>query len=132
MIINLWSIVSFSFALPALFSTVGDVIWQWGIFKVTYLGIKDGFLFAMRLVFLILLSAWIGVTDPKKLSEELAWILSPLKYFHFSTDRIPRITSLSLSFVPVIWNKLSKLKPKTLKTVLNTLVTFFVGLEAQS
>jgi energy-coupling factor transporter transmembrane protein EcfT len=82
----------------------------------------------MRLLFLILISAWIGVTDPSKLSQELAWILSPLKYFRFSVDRIPRITSLSLSFVPVIWEKLSKLKPKTLKTVLNTLVEFFVGL----
>lgn len=131
MLINLWGIVVFSFVLPALFSSGGSVIWQWWIFKVSYAGIMDGVLFAMRLLFLILISAWIGVSDPKKLSEELAWMLSPLKYFRFSVNRIPRITSLSLSFVPVIWDRLSKLKPKTLRTVLNTLVTFFVGLETK-
>jgi hypothetical protein len=128
-VFSLWGIVVFTLILPALFSTHGSPLWEWWIFKVTFSGIMEGALFAMRLLFLILISAWIGVTDPSKLSQELAWILSPLKYFRFSVDRIPRITSLSLSFVPVIWEKLSKLKPKTLKTVLNTLVEFFVGLE---
>ncbi len=127
-VLSLWGIVVFSFVLPAVFSTHGAPILEWWIFKVTYSGILEGALFALRILFLILISAWIGVTDPSKLSQELAWMLSPLKYFRFSVDRIPRITSLSLSFVPLIWEKLSKLKPKTLKTVLNTLAEFFVGL----
>jgi hypothetical protein len=75
---------------------------------------------------------WIGVTEPSKLSEELAWILSPLKYFHFSVNKIPRLTSLSLSFIPVIWERLSHVKPKKLKPILDALAIFFVGLEADS
>jgi len=128
-LVSLWSIVVFTFVLPVVFSNGTDVIFSWWILKITHTGLMEGSLFALRLMFLIFISAWIGVTDPSKLSQELAWILSPLKYFSFSVDRIPRITSLSLSFVPLIWEKLSKLKPKTLKTVLNTLAEFFVGLD---
>jgi energy-coupling factor transport system permease protein len=126
-----WVIV-FSFFLPVLFSHGGTVLWHWKWITVSETGILQGVLFALRLVFLICISIWIGITDPQKLSRELAWILSPLRYFHFSVDRIPKITSLSMSFVPVIWEKLSHVKPKKLKSVLDVLVTFFVGLENSS
>lgn len=131
--VRLWGLILFSFLIPIIFSPAGnDLLWQWWRIKITYTGIYQGSLFSLRLVFLIFISIWIGVAEPSKLSQELAWILSPLKYFHFSVDRIPRITSLSLSFIPVIWEKMTHVKPKTLKTVLDVMAAFFVGLEHNS
>lgn len=130
--LRLWLLIVGSFAIPVLFSPAGgDVLWQWAWFTVTMQGVMQGVLFSLRLIFLILISIWIGVDEPSKLSEELAWILSPLKYLKFSVNRIPRVTSLSLSFIPVIWEKLTHVKPKTLKNVLNALVVVFVGLEQE-
>lgn len=130
--LRLWLLIVFSFAVPSLFSPAGgDVLWQWSWFTVTMEGVMQGVLFSLRLIFLILISIWIGVDEPSKLSEELAWILSPLKYLHFSVNRIPRVTSLSLSFIPVVWEKLTHVKPKTLKNVLNALVVVFMGLEKE-
>jgi heptaprenyl diphosphate synthase len=128
---RLWGVILFSFALPVIFSPAGVVVLQWGKLTVTQPGLYQGTLFALRLVFLIFISIWIGVGEPSKLSQELAWILSPLKFFHFSVDRIPRLTSLSLSFIPVIWEKLTHVKPKTLRSILDVLAAFLLGLEQQ-
>jgi energy-coupling factor transporter transmembrane protein EcfT len=117
------------FVLPILFSYSGTVVWEWHVLRITDTGLHQGLLFSLRLIFLILISVWIGVTEPSKLSEELAWILSPLKYFHFSVNRIPRLTSLSLSFLPVVWERLARVKPKTLTNILDALAAFFIGLD---
>ncbi|MHB9154261.1 MAG: Gx transporter family protein [Endomicrobiales bacterium] len=129
--LRLWGIILFSFALPVVFSPGGPVLWQVSIVKVTAAGFYQGTLFALRLVFLIFISIWIGVTEPSKLSRELAWMLSPLKIFRFSVDRIPRLTSLSLSLIPVVWERMAQVRPKTLKSVLDMLVVFFIGLEGE-
>jgi heptaprenyl diphosphate synthase len=128
---RLWGVVVFSFVLPVLFSSRGEAIWHWHIITITHFGIRQGVLFSFRLIFLILISIWIGVAEPEKLSQELAWILSPLKYFHFSVDRIPRMTSLSISFIPVVWEKFAQVKPKTLTGVLDALGGFFVSLKKE-
>jgi len=125
---RLWGVVVFSFVLPVLFSARGESLWHAGIISITDYGIHQGALFSVRLVFLILISVWIGVAEPAKLSQELAWILSPLKYFHFSVDRIPRMMSLSLSFIPVVWERFAQVKPKSLRGVLDALGNFFVSL----
>jgi heptaprenyl diphosphate synthase len=127
---HLGGAVIFSFVLPVLFTPGGgEVLWRWWIITITEQGIAHGVLFALRLSFLIFISIWIGVTEPARLSQELAWILSPLKYFRFSVDRIPRITSLSLSFIPVVWERFAQVKPKRLRTVLDALAAFFAGLD---
>jgi heptaprenyl diphosphate synthase len=126
---RLWGVIAFSFLLPVVFSPAGPVLWQWHWLQITEPGIYQGGLFALRLIFLICISIWIGVGEPSKLSQELAWILSPLKYFRFSVDRIPRLTSLSLSFIPVIWERVARVKPKTLRSILDVMAAFFVGLE---
>jgi len=128
---RLWGVICFSFALPVIFSPAGPVVFAGRWVTITEPGLYQGTLFAMRLVFLIFISIWMGVSEPSKLSQELAWILSPLKYFHFSVDRIPRMTSLSLSFIPVIWEKLARVKPKTLRTILDALADFLMGLDQQ-
>lgn len=129
---RLWGVIAFSFALPVIFSPPGEVLLHWWRFTVTEPGLYQGALFALRLLFLIFISIWIGIDEPSKLSQELAWVLSPLKYFHFSVERIPRLTSLSLSFIPVIWEKLTHVKPKTLRSILDVMAAFFVGLEQES
>jgi heptaprenyl diphosphate synthase len=126
---RLWGVIAFSFLLPVVFSPAGPVLWKWHWLQITEPGIYQGGLFALRLIFLICISIWIGVGEPSKLSQELAWILSPLKYFRFSVDRIPRLTSLSLSFIPVIWERVARVKPKTLRSILDVMAAFFVGLE---
>lgn len=128
-IFALWGVIIGSFMLPVIFTTWGEVYYQVAFIKITDIGVYQGILFVMRLIFLILISIWIGVTDPEKLSRELAWLLSPLKVFKVPVDRIPRLTSLSLSFLPLIWERLSKVKPKKLKLVLDALVGLFMGLE---
>ena len=124
--------ILFSFVLPVLFTVQGDIYWHWGWITVSSVGVHQGILFSLRLIFLIMISIWIGLTDPRTLSQELAWVLSPLKIFHFSVERIPRLLSLSLSFIPVVWEKLTHVKPKTMRNVLNALAAFFVTLEAES
>ncbi len=127
---RLWGAILFSFVLPVLFTVKGNIYWHWGWITVSSVGVHQGILFSLRLIFLIMISIWIGLTDPRTLSRELAWVLAPLKLFHFSVERIPRLLSLSLSFIPVVWEKLTHVRPKTMKNVLSTLAAFFVTLEA--
>ncbi|MFH1368743.1 MAG: Gx transporter family protein [Elusimicrobiota bacterium] len=128
-VFTLWAVIIFSFFLPVVFTQGGKVLLYLPFIKVTVPGVIEGIIFVLRLVFLIMISIWIGVTRPEKLSQELEWLLSPLKIFKIPVDRIPRLTSLSLSFLPLIWERLNKVKPKKLTLVLDALVGLFIGLE---
>ncbi|MBN1823617.1 MAG: Gx transporter family protein [Endomicrobiales bacterium] len=126
----LWPILVFSFLLPVFFSPEGRILFEWKFVRIGVEGLMEGLLFSLRLILLILISVWVGVGNPSEISKELAWILSPLRYFHFAVNRIPRMTSLSLSFLPVVWERISKTKPRTLKGILETLSVFFVELDS--
>ena len=128
---RLWGVILFSFLLPILFTPAGKIFFKLPLVTVTDIGVYQGILFGMRVVFLILISIWIGVTEPEKLSEELAWLLSPLKVFGIPVGRIPRIISVSMSFLPLVWEKLKSVKPKKIKSVLDMLVALLVGLESK-
>ena len=75
---RLWGVVVFSFVLPVLFSARGESLWHAGIISITDYGIHQGALFSVRLVFLILISVWIGVAEPAKLSQSVVLLWRPV------------------------------------------------------
>jgi heptaprenyl diphosphate synthase len=95
-----------AFCLP-LFSVGGDpVLFRIKFFHISQDGLNTGCLFAMRIIFLILLSALLmRTTSPEAMATGISRILSPLKYIGISEKRTAAIISLSWNILPVIWDR---------------------------
>ncbi len=104
----LWIIV-FTFLLHLLF-TSGTVIASFGPLKITEQGLFLGTFIALRLIFLILVASLLTLTtSPQKLTKGLEFLLSPLKIVKISSHKIAMMMTLSLRFVPLLFQEMDKL-----------------------
>ncbi|MFH1776850.1 MAG: Gx transporter family protein [Candidatus Omnitrophota bacterium] len=89
-----------AFLLPLFFNS------DFGLadFKITADGLTTGILFALRIVFLISLSAvLVRTTSPEALVKGLTRILSPLRVLKISQKRIAAVLYLSWTAIPGFW-----------------------------
>ncbi|MDH5173854.1 MAG: energy-coupling factor transporter transmembrane protein EcfT [Elusimicrobiota bacterium] len=104
----LWIIV-FTFFLHLLF-TPGTLIASFGPLKITEQGLSLGTFIALRLIFLILIASLLTLTtSPQKLTKGLEFLLSPLKIVRISSHKIAMMMTLSLRFVPLLFQEMDKL-----------------------
>ena len=93
-----------------LFLTPGEVIWQFGIFKITREGLTFAIKMAVRLSLLILGSSIMTLTTtPTQLTDALESLLRPLKKVHVPVHEISMMMSLALRFVPTLLEETDKL-----------------------
>ena len=96
--------IAVALLFPVLFSTGTQVLMQYGIFRITVEGVMTGGLFALRILFLVYLSALLArTTAPADLAGGLGKLLRPLSGLGISGDRTARIFSLSWMATPVLW-----------------------------
>jgi len=94
-----------SFLFPVFFNSGKHVLSHIAYFNITAEGLSTGFLFVLRILFLILLSSLLTrTTSPKELARGLAKILLPLRPLGISGERIAAIFSLSWMAIPVFWD----------------------------
>ena len=104
----LWIIV-FTFLLH-LFFTPGSPIASLGPLRITEQGLSLGTFIALRLIFLILVTSLLTLTtSPQKLTKGLEFLLAPLRVVGISSHKIAMMMTLSLRFVPLLFEEIDRL-----------------------
>ena len=93
-----------------LFLTPGEVIWQFGILKMTREGLDFAVKMALRLSLLILGSSIMTLTTtPTQLTDALESLMRPLKKIHVPVHEIAMIMSIALRYIPVLMEETDKI-----------------------
>lgn len=94
-----------------IFFTQGEeVIWQWGIIKISQAGIRNaGFVF-MRLFLVIVMSTLLTLTtSPTELTDGLELLLRPFARFGLPVHELALVISIALRFVPTLADEATKI-----------------------
>ena len=93
-----------------LFYGTGDVIWQWGIIKITWNGIHRAVFVTSRIICLIFASSCLTfTTSPTELTDAIERLMKLLNVIHFPVHEISMMMSLALRFVPTLLEETDKL-----------------------
>lgn len=93
-----------------VFFTDGQVLWQYGIFKITMGGIRKAFFMGIRLILMVIgASMMTYTTTPNQLTDGLEKILKPLKKMHIPVHEIAMMMSIALRFIPILVEELNKI-----------------------
>lgn len=123
------SFIILSFFIPIIFTPFGKIFYTIGPLKVTQQGLMMGGSFAFRIILLFFATSLLALTtSPNKLAKSLGTLLSPLKIFGISSNKLAQSLCISWSFFPVLWqyakDSIKKLNGK--KFILKT-ITHFLG-----
>ena len=90
--------------------TPGNVLWQWGILRVTTEGLVLAGKMGIRLIFLILGASLMTLTTtPTKLTDALEKLMGPLKKIHVPVHEIAMMMSIALRFIPILLEETDKI-----------------------
>lgn len=105
----IWLIL-FTVALQILFTTGGDVLWQWWVFTITKYGLVNGAFIFCRFVLIIFMSTLLTLTTaPLELSDAIEYLLRPLKVVRFPVHEVSLMLSIALRFVPTLMDETEKI-----------------------
>ncbi len=93
-----------------LFYGTGEPIFQWGIIKITYDGIRNAVFVCVRIICLILLSSVLTfTTSPTDMTDALERLMKPLTVFHVKVHEIAMMMTIALRFVPTLLEETDKI-----------------------
>ena len=76
---------------------------------ITFEGLQQGIIIDLRLIILIYLSSILTLTtSPQKIVGAIEWFLKPLKLFGFPVRNFTMIILISLKFIPILLEEISK------------------------
>ncbi|MDD2400756.1 MAG: energy-coupling factor transporter transmembrane component T [Clostridia bacterium] len=92
-----------------IFMTEGDnVIWQWGIFKVTQQGVQQGVFMSLRLIYLITITSLLTLTTtPIALTDGIEKVLKAL--FIPVAHELAMMMTIALRFIPTLIEETEKI-----------------------
>ena len=96
----LWVIIIFTMGVH-IFTTPGDVLWQYGIFHITKEGLYQGALMTARLVFLFS-SLLTYTTSPIVLTDGIEHLLNPFKRIGVPAHELAMMMTIALRFIPTL------------------------------
>lgn len=103
----LWIILLLTLSLH-LFMTAGDVIWQWGILKITSQGLRQGVFMAVRLVYLVTITSLLTLTTtPMALTDGIEQVLRVL--FVPVAHELAMMMTIALRFIPTLIEETEKI-----------------------
>lgn len=98
-----WPLLVAAFALPVLFSPWGRILLQLGPLRITEPGLREGGLFAARLLLLLLTTRLLAlVTAPADLARGITRLLSPLRRAGANPDAIGQALGLAWAHFPAM------------------------------
>lgn len=104
----LWIII-FTFLIH-IFTTHGEIIWQYGFVSITKEGVAQAVLVSLRLVLLIVLSSLLTfTTSPIGLTDGLEKLLSPLKRVGLPAHELAMMMTIALRFIPTLLEECDKI-----------------------
>lgn len=90
--------------------TPGEVLWRWGIFRVTREGLSLAGRMAIRLTYLVIGSSVMTLTTtPNQLTDGLERLLRPLNKIHVPVHEISMMMSIALRFIPILLEETDKI-----------------------
>ena len=105
----LWVIIIFTMGVH-IFTTPGDVLWQYGIFHITKEGLYQGALMTARLVFLIVFSSLLTyTTSPIVLTDGIEHLLNPFKRIGVPAHELAMMMTIALRFIPTLLEETDKI-----------------------
>lgn len=105
----LWVIIIFTMGVH-IFTTPGDVLWQYGIFHITKEGLYQGALMTARLVFLIVFSSLLTyTTSPIVLTDGIEHLLNPFKRIGVPAHELAMMMTIALRFIPTLAEEADKI-----------------------
>ena len=105
----LW-IVILTILFHLLLTSGGEIVFQWNIIEIHSEGIEQAILISLKILFLISTAILLTLTtSPIDLAIGLEHLLSPLKYFKVPTNEIALILSISIRFIPIIFEETDRI-----------------------
>ncbi|MBQ6555750.1 MAG: energy-coupling factor transporter transmembrane protein EcfT [Firmicutes bacterium] len=104
-------IILFTVTLNILFTDGKDLLWQYGILKISVQGILLAVKMAVRLVLLVMGSSVLTLsTTPIQLTVGMEYLLKPYKKIGVPAHEIAMMTSIALRFIPTLVEELDKIR----------------------
>ncbi len=93
-----------------LFLTDGRILWQYGVFKITYEGLNLAVFMVIRLLLLITVTNLLTLTtSPILLTDGLERLMSPLKKIKVPSHEIAMMMTIALRFIPTLLEETDKI-----------------------
>ena len=93
-----------------MFIVPGEVLWDFGLVKVTREGLSQAGFMAVRLIYLIIGSSIMTLTTtPNDLTDGLERVLGPLKLLRVPVHEIAMMMSIALRFIPILLEETDKI-----------------------
>lgn len=90
--------------------TPGEVLWKFGILKITKEGISMAVKMAIRLIYLVIGSSVMTLTTtPNQLTDGLERLLRPLNKIRVPVHEISMMMSIALRFIPILLEETDKI-----------------------
>ena len=98
----LWIIIIFTMLIH-IFTTPGQILWQYAFITVTEEGLKQGALMTTRLVFLIVISSLLTfTTSPIVLTDGIERLLNPFRRIGMPAHELAMMMTIALRFIPTL------------------------------
>ena len=105
----LW-VILFTVVLQMLFTTGGDVYFEWGFIKVTSFGVINAIYIFLRFVLIIFISTLMTLTTPPlQIADAMESIMKPLGKIGVPVHEIALMLSIALRFVPTLMDEAQKI-----------------------
>ena len=105
----LWIIIIFTMGIH-VFSTQGEIWWQYGILHITKEGVYQGSLMTARLVFLIVFSSLLTyTTSPIVLTDGIEHLLNPFKRIGVPAHELAMMMTIALRFIPTLLEETNRI-----------------------
>ena len=90
--------------------TPGEVLWKFGILKITKEGVSLAVKMAIRLIYLVIGSSVMTLTTtPNQLTDGLERLLRALNKMHVPVHEISMMMSIALRFIPILLEETDKI-----------------------
>lgn len=105
----LW-VILFTVVLQMLFTTGGDVYFEWGVIRVTSFGVINSIYIFLRFVLIIFISTLMTLTTPPlQIADAIEAVMKPLEVVHVPVHEIALMLSIALRFVPTLMDEAQKI-----------------------
>ncbi len=97
-------------ALFNMFLTEGRVLWNAGIFKITYEGVMAALYMVLRILFLMIGTSILTLTtSPIALTDGIEQLLSPLRKIGVPAHEFAMMMTIALRFIPTLLEETDKI-----------------------
>ena len=103
-------LILFTSVLNIFFVKGSTVLWQWGIFTISWEGIRLAIFMPIRILALIAGSSLLTyTTSPIALTDGIERLLKPLKYIKFPVHELAMMMTIALRFIPTLLEETDKI-----------------------